>query len=58
MAYSDGDTPFVQWAREHGAPRACTGLGMLIEQAAESFSIWRGLRPNTTSVRTALGVNQ
>lgn len=56
MAYSDQDTAFVRWAREHGAARACMGLGMLIEQAAESFYLWRGVRPNTASVRAALGV--
>jgi shikimate dehydrogenase len=56
MSYGDEDTPFVRWAREHGATRACMGLGMLIEQAAESFYLWRGLRPNTHSVRAALGV--
>jgi len=58
MAYGEGDTPFVHWAREHGAARAFTGMGMLIEQAAESFYLWRGLRPNTASVRTTLGVTQ
>jgi shikimate dehydrogenase len=56
MGYAGEDTPFVRWAREHGAAGAYTGLGMLIEQAAESFYLWRGLRPNTASVRAALGV--
>jgi shikimate dehydrogenase len=56
MAYGEADTAFVRWAREHGAARACMGLGMLIEQAAESFYIWRGVRPNTAGVRAALGV--
>jgi shikimate dehydrogenase len=55
MAYADEDTRFVQWAREHGA-RAFMGLGMLIEQAAEAFYLWRGLRPDTTLVRTTLGL--
>lgn len=58
MAYGQSDTAFVHWAREHGAARAYTGMGMLIEQAAESFYLWRGLRPNTTTVRTSLGVTQ
>jgi shikimate dehydrogenase len=58
MGYGEQDTAFVRWAREHGAARACTGLGMLIEQAAESFYTWRGLRPNTASVRMALGITQ
>jgi shikimate dehydrogenase len=57
MAYGDEDTAFLRWAREHGAARACMGLGMLIEQAAESFYLWRGVRPNTAGVRAALGVN-
>jgi shikimate dehydrogenase len=58
MGYADEETSFVRWAREHGATRAFMGLGMLIEQAAESFFLWRGLRPNTASVRAALSVRQ
>jgi shikimate dehydrogenase len=56
MGYAEGDTSFVRWARDHGVERAYTGLGMLIEQAAESFYLWRGVRPNTASVRSALGI--
>jgi shikimate dehydrogenase len=37
----------VRWARAHGAARAEQGFGMLIEQAAESFRVWRGVRPDT-----------
>ena len=47
MMYSAADTPFVAWAKAHGAGIALDGLGMLIEQAAESFFIWRGVRPET-----------
>jgi shikimate dehydrogenase len=47
MAYSKEDTPFTRWAKEHGAGRAELGWGMLVEQAAESFQLWRGIRPDT-----------
>ena len=47
LVYSSSDTPFVAWAKTHGAARAVHGWGMLVEQAAESFAIWRGVRPDT-----------
>lgn len=47
-------TAFVEWARSHGASRAIDGLGMLVEQAAESFYVWRGVLPETTSVIQSL----
>ncbi len=50
MMYSDRPTAFVLWGREHGAMLALDGLGMLVEQAAESFRLWRGLRPDTAAV--------
>lgn len=47
-------TAFVQWAMDRGALRAYDGLGMLVEQAAEAFYIWRGVRPETQPVIEAL----
>lgn len=54
LAYSMRDTPFVAWARQHGCKHACQGWGMLVEQAAESFELWRGIRPDTRDVRSRL----
>jgi shikimate dehydrogenase len=50
MVYGPAAAAFLNWAREHGAGLAVDGLGMLVEQAAESFRIWRGRRPDTTPV--------
>lgn len=50
LAYSLNTTPFVTWASSHGAGRAVQGWGMLVEQAAESFAIWRGKRPDTAPI--------
>lgn len=54
MLYSDQPTPFVRWGQEHGAAKALDGLGMLVEQAAESFQLWRGVRPDTAPVLAEL----
>ncbi|NBU24479.1 MAG: shikimate dehydrogenase [Gammaproteobacteria bacterium] len=55
LGYGAGDTPFVRWARAQGVTRAEQGLGMLIEQAAEAFFLWRGVRPDTAALhRTEL----
>ena len=50
MAYGKGPTPFMRWAVEQGARDARDGLGMLVEQAAESFYLWLGEYPNTQLV--------
>lgn len=54
MAYGKSETPFVRWAMRLGCTRALQGWGMLVEQAAESFRIWRGVRPTTAPVLAAL----
>jgi shikimate dehydrogenase len=50
MVYGKGATAFLQFAQAHGAARCSDGLGMLVEQAAESFFLWRGVRPRTKPV--------
>jgi shikimate dehydrogenase len=55
LAYSVKSTPFEDWANAHGAGVAVQGWGMLIEQAAESFAIWRGKRPDTAPIRQQIG---
>ncbi len=53
LMYGRAAAPFLAWARAHGA-RADDGLGMLVEQAAEAFWLWRGVRPRTAPVLAAL----
>jgi shikimate dehydrogenase len=50
LSYGLNPTPFSVWARERGAEKSVMGWGMLVEQAAESFFIWRGVRPDTAPV--------
>ncbi len=54
MMYGSEPTPFARWAAQHTAWAVADGLGMLVEQAAESFYLWRGLRPQTGPVLTEL----
>ena len=54
MLYGDDPTPFCRWGQTQGAAHALDGLGMLVEQAAESFWLWRGVRPTTAPVIDSL----
>ncbi|PCH60772.1 MAG: shikimate dehydrogenase [Gammaproteobacteria bacterium] len=54
MFYAAQDTAFVAWSKQHGVNRAYDGLGMLVEQAAESFFLWRKQRPQTAPVINSL----
>ena len=57
LSYGLNPTPFSIWAREHGAAKSVMGWGMLVEQAAESFEIWRGVRPDTAPVLKQMHIN-
>jgi shikimate dehydrogenase len=57
LSYGLNPTPFSVWAREHGAAKSVMGWGMLVEQAAESFEIWRGVRPDTAPVLKQMHIN-
>lgn len=52
MSYSLAAIPFLSWARAAGASHALDGLGMLVEQAAESYLLWHGVRPETDDILT------
>ncbi len=54
MMYGKEPTSFCRWATEHGAAVSMDGLGMLAEQAAEAFFLWRGVRPDTAPVLAEL----
>lgn len=56
MMYGKGLTPFLRDARNKGAAHLADGVGMLVEQAAESFTLWRGVRPATESVLKQLRI--
>lgn len=54
MMYAKEPTPFCRWASDHGATLVLDGLGMLAEQAAEAFYLWRGVRPDSAPVLAEL----
>ena len=54
MMYSKELTPFLRWASNIGVDKVIDGLGMLVEQAAVSFELWRGIKPNSTQVLARL----
>ncbi len=62
MVYGKQLTPFLSWAKEHGASCIIDGLGMLVGQAAESFAIWRNVKPEVevviSNLRSALAAEQ
>jgi shikimate dehydrogenase len=57
LSYGLKPTTFMTWAKEQGAAMSVMGWGMLVEQAAESFRIWRGVRPDTAPILNELPVN-
>jgi shikimate dehydrogenase len=57
LSYGHKPTPFSVWARDSGAAQSVMGWGMLVEQAAESFNIWRGVRPETKPVLDRMNVS-
>lgn len=50
LAYANQPTAFVRWGKSQHAQKSLDGLGMLVEQAAEAFALWRGIRPETGAV--------
>ena len=58
LSYSNVDTPFITKAKSLGCKNSYDGFGMLVEQAAAAFELWRGVKPDTQSVIAALRQNQ
>ncbi|HUO54988.1 MAG TPA: shikimate dehydrogenase [Rhodoblastus sp.] len=56
LSYGKGLTPFLRLAREAGVARLADGVGMLVEQAAEAFALWRGVRPPTRPLIEKLAI--
>jgi len=57
LSYGLTPTPFSQWAAAQGAAKSLMGWGLLVEQAAESFQLWRGVRPDTITVLNQMTIN-
>ncbi len=57
MVYGKSMTPFLVWAEQEGATKVIDGLGMLVGQAAESFGIWRGIKPEVDPVLRSLRIS-
>ncbi|WP_417511535.1 shikimate dehydrogenase [Methylophaga sp.] len=57
MMYAERDTAFIKWAKQHKVSQTIDGLGMLVEQAAEAFYLWRQIRPDTQAVLQQLREN-
>ena len=58
LSYSNQATAFVRWGQENNASKSLDGLGMLVEQAAEAFYLWRGIRPETTNIINQLNLER
>ena len=54
LSYGEAAVPFLAWARAAGCRDVVDGLGMLVEQAAESFALWHGVRPETDAIYAEL----
>ncbi len=54
LSYGEIARPFIHWAQRAGAQRISDGLGMLVEQAAEAFALWFGMRPDTAPIHAML----
>lgn len=54
LMYGDAPTPFLAWGKQHGAEKCIDGIGMLVEQAAEAFFLWRNVHPDTSTVIESL----
>jgi len=57
LSYGLNPTPFSTWVLRHGAAKSVMGWGMLVEQAAESFKLWRAIRPDTAPILKQMHIN-